>query len=750
MTPTRQDDCLDLLDQVMRIISTADAPQTILQQTLRCVCRTADWALGHAAMDVHTAPHLPADVWHVAPDSPSTNVNAFRQALKAQRHNQQSNLAEHVFDNGQLQWIDDFDCADPHTPVAAACIAGLAAGCAVPISTPQQIIGVLEFYTHQPRPRDAALIEVMTQIGTNLGNAFERHLQDASGSGPPSWRIIDNAGEAFVGMDASGCITQWNRAAAAMFGWSRSEVLGQRVADMIIPPRYREAHTDGIHRYLTTGTSRVLGKPRKVHGLNRQGREFPIEITRWHLQHDNDNLFYAFIRDITEREQYEAQLVQHASREFELQQQALHDKLTELPNRRLLMERLEQLLARRDEHLGRLAVLCVDLDNFKRNNAYFGHAVGNQILAAVAEKLRFAVRPADLVAHDNGDEFVIVCPNIPSYRDAASIAIRILVSIKQRLHIQNYNIPLSASIGIAFADANSSGQYLLNAADTAMYRAKSAGGGQFAFFDEQMRLVADSRMRIESDLHDALARDQLRLYYQPIVSAVDETLTGVEALIRWQHPEYGLLTPDEFIPVAEDSKLIVPIGTWVFEQAYRDARELAAKHSRQHPLQISINLSAVQLEHADLVNTVRRIQQAAVLDSIPVVLRLEVTETVAMHDPNTSAAILWQLRKLGATIALDDFGIGYSSLTYLRRFPVDYIKLDKSFVKDMTTDPVAHAIVRCITDLAHALQLKVVAEGVETREQVQALRQTEVDLLQGFLYAKPAPLAEFLRMAWFT
>src|SRR5699024_542935 len=325
--------------------------------------------------------------------------------------------------------------------------------------------------------------------------------------------------------------------------------------------------------------------------------------------------------------------------------QALHDKLTELPNRRLLMERLEQLLAQRDEHLGRLAVLCVDLDNFKRNNAYFGHAVGNQILAAVAEKLRFAVRPADLVAHDNVDEFVIVCPNVPSYRDAASIAIRILVSIKQRLHIQNYNIPLSASIGIAFADANSSGQYLLNAADTAMYRAKSAGGGQFAFFDEQMRLVADSRMRIESDLHDALARDQLRLYYQPIVSAVDETLTGVEALIRWQHPEYGLLTPDEFIPVAEDSKLIVPIGTWVFEQAYRDARELAAKHSRQHPLQISINLSAVQLEHADLVNTVRRIQQAAVLDSIPVVLRLEVTETVAMHDPNTSAAILWQLRK---------------------------------------------------------------------------------------------------------
>lgn len=421
---------------------------------------------------------------------------------------------------------------------------------------------------------------------------------------------------------------------------------------------------------------------------------------------------------------------------------ALHDPLTNLANRTLLMDRLEQALRRKSRDGGSVAVLFIDLDRFKAVNDRHGHGTGDELLLAVASRLRQVVRPHDTIARIGGDEFVVVCERLDDAHAPGGIAQRLLSVLAGPVALKDQEVLVSASIGIAFSgEANATPEGLLRDADTAMYQAEEAGRNRFVVFDPAIRARKMRCLRRGEELRAGLERGELRVFYQPEVDLADETPTGVEALVRWQHPSLGLLPPSEFIEVAEDSGLIVALGDWVLKEA---CREVASRRHipGQDALTLSVNLSARQLGEGQLIDTVYQLLRETGLE--PDRLCFEITESVLMDDVEYAIEALLGLKTLGVRLAIDDFGTGYSSLSYLRRFPVDVVKLDRSFVAGLGTDPAATAIVAATVNLSHALGLSVVAEGVETEEQLVALRALRCDRAQGYYWSRPAPPGELL------
>jgi diguanylate cyclase (GGDEF)-like protein len=421
-----------------------------------------------------------------------------------------------------------------------------------------------------------------------------------------------------------------------------------------------------------------------------------------------------------------------------LAHQALHDALTGLPNRALLIDRLDQALAGASRTGHPVAVLFVDVDHFKLFNDSRGHAAGDDVIVGVAERLRQAVRPADTVARFGGDEFVVVSPEAGTLEGATGLAGRISAALAQPFLLADQEMFLTVSIGMAVSSSAMSAEVLLRDADAAMYRAKQQGRARCEFFDETMRTEAAARLELQTALHWAIERDEMRVYYQPLVEVASGRVVGFEGLVRWQHPERGLLAPGSFVPIAEDSGLIVPIDEAVLRQAAADHVRWRARHPQLH-LSVAVNLSAHHLRHPGLAGRVREVLEDHGLE--PSALCLELTESVLMEDLDRHAETLLDLRALGVRLAIDDFGTGYSSLTRLRLFPVDVVKIDRSFVAGLGTDPRDTAIVRGVIELAHALDLVVVAEGIERPEQLDELRGLRCDLAQGYLFAPPEPAA---------
>jgi diguanylate cyclase (GGDEF)-like protein/PAS domain S-box-containing protein len=427
-----------------------------------------------------------------------------------------------------------------------------------------------------------------------------------------------------------------------------------------------------------------------------------------------------------------------------LSQLALHDPLTGLPNRSLFMDRLGQALRRLDRRDRVLAVLFVDLDRFKVINDRFGHATGDETLLAVGCRLREVLRPHDTVARLGGDEFVVLCEDLEDDRAAIRVAERVLAALDQPVACGGTDVVPSASIGISLTRRSDvTPDALLRDADMAMYRAKETGRHRFELFDNSARIRSQARIQTAEELRVAVESNQLRVVYQPIVHLGRATPAGVEALVRWQHPRRGLLTPAEFIQVAEDTGLVVPLGAWVLRQACKDLTEIIDRGSLgggPSELVMSVNLSARQLSSPALVPMVQSTVEEFGLD--PGRLCFEITESVLMEDVDAAIAVLSELRALGVRLAIDDFGTGYSSLGYLRRFPVDIVKLDRAFVGGLGSDSAADAITAAVINLGHALGLSVIAEGVETEEQLTVLRALRCDRAQGYLWsAAQAPEA---------
>jgi diguanylate cyclase (GGDEF)-like protein len=438
------------------------------------------------------------------------------------------------------------------------------------------------------------------------------------------------------------------------------------------------------------------------------------------------------VRDISERIQTEARI----------QFLAHHDSLTYLPNRATLMDRLQHQLiaARRQQHM--IGVLFIDLDNFKTINDSLGHYAGDELLKRVAQRLKATLRAVDLVGRLGGDEFVIVLADVATPEDIAATAEKIVEAINEPLSIEGQVFSVSASIGISvFPKDGDSAETLIRNADAAMYLAKDRGRSNYQFFMPSLHKAAHQALALESGIRQAVKQTEFVLHYQPEVLYKTGAITSVEALIRWKHPELGILGPDRFISVAEHRGLIVPIGRWVIGEAIRQARAWLDLGLR---VPVAINVSAVQFKQKNLVEDI-----AACLKEHVVAgeyLELELTESIFLEDAATMIKTLTRLKELGVKLSVDDFGTGYSSLSYLKKFPIDKVKIDRSFVRDIPNDQDDMAITIAIINLAESLNLRVVAEGVETSEQVEFLEHHHCDYIQGFLVSRPLPADEML--AW--
>ncbi|MFN8637255.1 MAG: EAL domain-containing protein [Chloroflexota bacterium] len=430
--------------------------------------------------------------------------------------------------------------------------------------------------------------------------------------------------------------------------------------------------------------------------------------------------------NITERKAFER----------DLQQLAFHDTLSGLPNRALFLDRLERALARADRYRRSIAVLFLDLDNFKVVNDSLGHEIGDRLLAAVAERLRACLRDEDTAARLGGDEMAVLLEDILDEQGAVEVAARIGATMAEPVRLDGRELCVTFSIGIALSTPGQDrADTLLRDADLAMYRAKANGKAGFQVFDPSMTIGALDRLELEQDLRHALDHRQLRVVFQPIMSLTTGYVTELEALLRWQHPTRGPISPVQFIPLAEETGLIVPIGLWVLEESCRRAQAWHLAHPMQPKLTMSVNLSARQFVQADLVDEVARVLFETGLDST--CLKLEITESVLMRDIDGTIDKLWQLKALGVQLAIDDFGTGYSSLSYLKRFPVDTLKIDRSFVSGLGHDSNDTAIVRSVVALAKSLNLAVTGEGIETVEQLEQLQALGCDRGQGYLFAQP-------------
>lgn len=560
-----------------------------------------------------------------------------------------------------------------------------------------------------------------------LSEALEREMGDAAGladtpgqtqamaqDAAPERVILEHAGDYVALLDASGAWLYASRSYRAEFG--DAVALGSRYLE-IVHHEDRERVRDLIdHPSPAHSHCRVQYRVR-----GRSERSFETDANPVRGPDGAPAQLVLISHDVTERKEMEAYLLH----------QSFHDSLTGLPNRLLLLDRLSQATAHRERLHAQVAVLFLDLDNFKEVNDSLGHAAGDRLLQVVSERLRANVREGDTVARVGGDEFVIMLVDLHQLADAAQVADKILAAVSSACQIEGSELHVTPSIGLAiFPEDGLEPDTLLRNADTAMYHAKREGGAHYCFFTAQMQEVASARLALAGALQRAIRDGEFVMHYQPKVAAASGRITGFEALIRWPQPDGEPIAPSRFIPVAEETGRIEPIGAWAIAQV---AAELQRWNALGVEMPIAVNVSALQLRRDDAAASLASALRAANLRSA--LLEVELTESGVMSNPARAIAILQRIHALGMTIAVDDFGTGYSSLAYLRRFPIDKLKIDGSFVRDIATDPGAAAIVRAIIGLAHALDLTVVAEGVETEAQLAFLVGHGCDELQGHLFS---------------
>jgi diguanylate cyclase (GGDEF)-like protein/PAS domain S-box-containing protein len=538
--------------------------------------------------------------------------------------------------------------------------------------------------------------------------------------------LFENARDAMFTYNLRGRMISANRRMTELTGYTNEEFLALNLGQ-VIATDYHLLAAEALKRVFNGDSA-----PYELEIRAKDGRRIPLEITSRIIlgKRGEPKTVQAIGRDITERKQAEETI----------RRLAYHDGLTSLPNRTFFENRLRLALARARREHKMLAVMFLDLDSFKVVNDTLGHGAGDKLLQAVAHDLATLVRDGDTVARVGGDEFTLLLAGIEGPEDATEIAQRILECLRQSRVINGTEFRTTGSIGITTYPADGDeGETLLRNADTAMYRAKERGRDNYQLYTASMNAKMMERIAVERDLRHALDRDELTLFYQPIVVVETGVITGAEALLRWRHPQRGIVPPDEFIPLAEETGLILEIGEWVLRQACRQVRQW-----REQGLAVdlvAVNLSARQLQQEDLVERIAGILRESGVS--PDSIQLEITEGAVLKNVDYAIAMLRQLGGMGIQIALDDFGTGYSSLTYLKRFPIDAVKIDRSFVRDLEHDASDATIVSTVIAMAESMHLNVIAEGVETENQLEFLRQRGCKEYQGYLFARPMPPEEF-------
>jgi len=543
--------------------------------------------------------------------------------------------------------------------------------------------------------------------------------------------FFDSSIDAVVQMDFDGYITGWNHQAEKVFGWSADEILDQTIEQTIIPERYRDAHNKGMKRFLETGKTTVMNSLIEIHALHRDGHEFPIELSLSVIDSADLQEFNAYIRDISDRK--------HA--ETVIWNQANFDSLTSLPNRNLFLQKLEHEIRSCDRSNLSLALLYIDLDRFKDVNDSLGHDMGDLLLIEISSRLKQSIRAIDTVSRLSGDEFTVILGQINDQLSVQPVCQQLLDALAEPYQLDNEKVFLTASIGVTFYPGDSKKiEGLQRNGDQAMYAAKGEGRNRYHFFTPELQQRALRKLKMIKDLREAMQQQQFEIYYQPIIDLQSGMINKAEALLRWHHPESGLVSPSVFIPIAEESGLISEIGNWVF---YTVTEQVS--HWREQfeiDFQVSINTSPLQWidEAAAMSEWFSHLQQAGISGQA---IAVEITEGLLMDASDQITNRLLDFHDAEIQISIDDFGTGYSSLSYLKQFDIDYLKIDQSFVRNLDHDQNDLALCEAIIVMAHKLGIQVVAEGVETDTQDQILKDFACDFAQGYLYSRPVPLRNF-------
>ncbi len=549
---------------------------------------------------------------------------------------------------------------------------------------------------------------------------------------------LNSIGDAVMSTDISGQVTYLNAIAESLTGWSKDEAIGHPLEDVLRIVNGATRETAANPMALAIRENKIVALTPNCILIRRDGVESAIEDSAAPI-HDRRGQVTGAVMVFHDVSVARAMILK-------MSYLAQHDSLTDLPNRVLLNDRLTEAIALSSRHERKLAVLFLDLDRFKHINDSLGHIVGDRLLQSVGRRLFTCVRSSDTVSRQGGDEFVVLLWEVKHAQDAAVAAEKILQALREPHLIDQHELHITGSIGIVtYPDDGTDAETLMKKADFAMYHAKETGRDSYQFFKSEMNVQAIERQSLEGSLRHAIERQELLLYYQPKINLATGGMTGVEALIRWHHPQRGLVPPGQFIAIAEECGLIVPIGRWVLSEACRQAR--AWQVAGLPPMCVAINISSVELRAPGFASGVRAILRETGLE--PRYLELELTETFLMQDSRSTAEVLKELKEIGVLLALDDFGTGYSSLSYLKRFPIDAVKIDQSFVRDLTTDPDDAGIVTAVIAMGRSLHMRVVAEGVETREQLAILQEHGCPQGQGYYFSRPVPAVEFRQLLEF-
>jgi diguanylate cyclase (GGDEF)-like protein/PAS domain S-box-containing protein len=621
----------------------------------------------------------------------------------------------------------------PTCPEALA--AGFASTVMFRLKNEGQVVGLFSLYAYAPHFFDAAQLRLLDEMSNDVSFAIANLAHEALRKAGEERlrklsRAVEQSANAVVITNIEGTIEYVNPWFTKITGYSSEEVLGRN-------PRLLKSSETHPETYRRLWDTLLSGKEWHGELLNtkKNGELYwcleaisPLKNEAGEITH-----FVAITEDISERKQTE-QTIHHL---------AFHDSLTALPNRRLFRDRLNQAMAACERKHGSFALMLLDLDHFKKINDTLGHDVGDELLTVVAERLVGSVRKIDTLARMGGDEFALIAADISHPEDAARLAETLQQALRAPIVVQGRELYQSTSVGITLYpnDADNVDTLIKNA-DIALYRAKDLGRDNFQFFTDEMNTAIVHRQHLENSMRGALDKGQFRLLYQPQVNLVSGEMHCVEALIRWDHPELGVISPTDFIPLAEETGMIVGIGQWVLRTACLQARKWALQGM---PMRVAVNLSARQFQQGDVANQIENILRDTGLE--PQYLEVEMTEGMLLTDTEQTTQTLDTLHRMGIQISIDDFGTGYSSLSYLKRLPLDILKIDQSFVRDIHTDPDDRSIVTAVIALAHSLHLSVVAEGVETEDQLAFLRELGCDTIQGYLFSRPVTADTVLAMA---
>jgi diguanylate cyclase (GGDEF)-like protein/PAS domain S-box-containing protein len=722
----RAEDESRLMQVITLAVSESGDLNSALEVVLRKVCEATGWILGEA-----WTPHADRAVLEISPAyyCSDSALEKFRVVSASYTFASGAGIPGRVWKSRQPVWIKDVTRDTDLPRASAAREIGLKAAMGIPVLAGEEVVAVLVFFMRESRKEDERQIQLVSAAATQLGAVMQRkRAEEVLRVSESRLRaIVDAEPECVKIMTADGELVQMNAAGLAMLEVDRPEqVIGKSLVSFVAP-EYREAFRTLCEDVLQGKKARLEFE---IIGLKGTRRWLDMHAVPLANEKGGAPFILSITRDITERKQNESRLSYLAH----------YDSLTNLPNRVLLTERMKEAMAAATLRERLVAIIFLDLDRFKYINDSLGHEEGDTLLKEVAVRVSGAVRRGDTVARLSGDEFAFVLADMGHVDDAHFVAQKILDVFRQPFHIVGRELFVTASLGITlypFDDRDAQG--LLRNADVAMYHAKASGKNNYQFYAAEMTAKATEWLSLENDLRNALPRNELSLHYQPIADCRTGRLLGMEALLRWKHPECGMISPAQFIPLAEETGLIASIGEWVLRTACAQCH--AWQQQGHKSLYVAVNLSARQFLQKNLAASIQEVLRETGLDAAN--LGLELTEGLIMQQAGITATILRELKAMNIRISIDDFGTGYSSLSYLKRFPIDVLKIDQSFVRDIPGDPDDMAIAATIITMAHSLGMKVVAEGVETEQQLKFMRENACDAMQGYYLSKPLPAEQF-------